>query len=309
MKNIRIRLLWHPQAQFAGYLLAQHDRLGEARGIAVECVPLDFGTGPIEALLAGDVAMAVASPAHMLESGHADELVMLLAIQQASALVYPARISAGIHGVADLAGKRIGVWPGREDLELRWFLHRSGIEAGRYQCIAMNDTVAGLLDGTVDCAQMTVYHEIHHLEEEAGSLADFSIFRASEADASLLKDGLIARRDWVEAHPAETQAVIDTVLEGWTLAFTDPDAAVSLCARLRPDMAPAEHRRQLGDIRALAMTGATLREGLGFPDPLHMRRALQAMADVEHPYEKDTTSLVDGRFWTGAPAALRSSSW
>ncbi|SHF96220.1 NMT1/THI5 like [Kaistia soli DSM 19436] len=309
MKTIRIRLLWHPQPQFAGYLIAEHEGLGLDAGVDIRCVPLDFAKGPIAAVLDGDVSFAVASPAHMMESGRADELVFLLAIQQVSSLVYPARRSLGIERPRDLAGRRLGVWPGREDLELTWMLHRAGLTQDDYERMAVNDTVSAILEAKVDCAQMTTYHEIHHLEHAAGSLDDFIIFRAADYGASLLKDGLVARRDFVEAHPEATQSVINAVLAGWTKAFHDLDAAISLTVRLRPDMSRLEQEGQLADIRALALSGATLSEGLGYPDPRHMEQALRAMAEIEGHSVPDDPGLVDTRFWAAAPEAVRSSSW
>lgn len=309
MVPIRIRLLWHPQAQFAGYLLAERKRLGEPR-VSISCVPMRFDRGPIEALRAGDVEFCVASPSHMLESGAAAELVMVLAIQQASALVYPARRSAGIGTVQDLAGRRIGVWPGREHLELLWMLHRAGVDPGTVTFVPLNDTLEGMLGGLTDCAQMTSYHEIHHLEHRVGSLDDFAVFRAADVDASLLKDGLIARRDWVEQHPTETQAVVDAVLAGWTLAFRDPDVAVAACEAARPDMSHIEHARQLADIGALVRTGATLTEGLGYPDPHHMSRATDAMAAVMGTAAAPGVArAVDTSFWAAAPEPSRSRAW
>lgn len=309
MTPIRIRLLWHPQAQFAGYLLAEQKELA-APEVVITCVPMRSDRGPIEALRAGDVEFTVASPAHMLESGVADDLVFLLAIQQTSALIYPARCSAGIEALPQLAGHRIGVWPGREDLEIRWMLHRAGVDLATIEFVPQNDTVTGLVDRVTDCAQMTTYHEIHHLEHMAGSLDDFTLFRAADHGAALLKDGLIARRDWVTAHPAETQAVIDAVLEGWTMAFRTADLAVAACVAARPDMSKAEHERQLGDIRDLALTGATLTEGLGYPNPAHLRRAAEAMAAVHGGLPGAGPSHTeDLRFWSAAPAVFRSASW
>jgi NitT/TauT family transport system substrate-binding protein len=307
--TIRIRLLWHPQPQFAGYLLAQHQGLARAAGVEIECVPLDFAKGPMAALLDGDVQFAVASPSHMLESGRADELVFLAAIQQTSSLVYPARKSVGICHPGDLAGRQIGIWPGREDLELRWVLHLSGLSGSDYHGVPVQDTVAAIMSGTVDCAQMTSYHEVHQLEHQAGSLDDFVLFRASDFGASLLKDGLIARRDFVEAHRTETQAVIDATLSGWTAAFRNPNAAIDLCARLRPDMSRAEHALQLDDIRALSITGATQTAGLGFPDSIHMRQAIRAMREIENVNPYKAGDLIDDSFWRAAPADSRSTAW
>lgn len=309
MQTIRIRLLWHPQPQFAGYLIAEHEGLGLDAGVDIRCVPLDFAKGPIAAVLDGDVAFAVASPAHMMESGRADELVFLLAIQQASALVYPARRSRGIERLRDLAGRRIGVWPGREDLELTWMLHRAGVPSDAYERVPVTDTVKAMVDGEVDAAQMTTYHEIHHLEHASGSLDDFLCFRAADYGASLIKDGLVARRDFVATYPEATQAVVSALLAGWTKAFHDLEAALSLSTRLRPDMSRLEQEGQLADIRALALTGATLTDGLGYPDPRHMEQALKAMAEVEGHAPGPIKGLVDPRFWEKAPEAVRSRSW
>lgn len=308
MRRIRIRLLWHPQPQFAGYLIAEHEGLALDAGLELQCVPLDFAKGPMAALLDGDVDFAVASPSHMLESGRAEELVFLLAIQQESSLVYPARRSAGILRARDIAGHKVGVWPGREDLELTFMLHRAGVPMDAYERIPVGDTVAAMLDGSVDCAQMTTYHELHHLEHGAGSLDDFILFRAADYGASLLKDGLIARREFVERHPEIVQAVVNAVLTGWTKAFRELEAAIALCSRLRPDMTRLEHEGQLADIRQLSIAGATLTHGLGYPDPRHVQQALLAMTELEG-HAPPEAGLSDERFWRAAPEAIRSRTW
>ena len=101
--------------------------------------------------------------------------------------------------------------------------------------------------------------------------------------------------------------MIDAILEGWTLAFTDPSAAVAACIAARPDMSEAEHRRQLADIRALAMTGATRSQGLGYPDPLQVARAAEALSAVHGDRGGPAPEgASDVRFWVAAPEAFRS---
>jgi NitT/TauT family transport system substrate-binding protein len=309
---VRLRLLWHPQPQFAGYLLAEHAGFAAARGIALHCVPLDFALGPIDALLTGDCAFAVASPAHMIESRAPHELVMLLAIQQTTALVYAAQRRANIARAADLAGKRIAVWPGGEDLELRWMLARAGVAHGAATLVPAGDTVRALTDGIVDGAQMTTYHEIFELEHAAGSLEPYVLLHAADHGAALLKDGLFARRAFVAEHPEVVQATVDAVLEGWTAAFDAPGDAVALCAALRPDLDRAHHAQQLAAIRDLALTGATRTHGLGYPDPAHVRAALDARREVEGTpagANGDVAGFVDDRWWNAAPPAFRRTAW
>lgn len=307
MREVRIRLLWRAQAQFAGYLLAE--RLGLAPGLRLVCEEVDFACPHVEAVLAGAAPFAVASPAHVIESRSPERLVMLLAIQQRSPLVYVARKGRLAEGVAGLRGARLAVWPGREDLELRWMLGRAGIAEDEVTRVETPDTLAALVAGEADLAQTTCYHEVHEAARVFGP-EGFDAFTAEPTGCALLKDGLIADRRLAEQAPELVQAVVEAVLEGWTRAFDDAEAAVAACRAARPEMTEAEHRRQLADIRALALGGATRTQGLGYPDPGHMRRAVAALAEVEGTAPAVALeTLVDARFWQRAPERLRRREW
>lgn len=307
MPTVRIRLLWHPQAQFAGYHVAEHLRL--AAGIELVCQPMTPGQGPVEAVLERRVEMAVASPSHLIESSDPAALSLLLAIQQESPLVYPVKRSAGIRRLADLAGRKVGVWPGHEDLEFRWMLMKAGVAVTDVERIPLPDTVQPFVSGAIDCAQMTTYHELHQIEQALGHDA-LHLFSARDVEASLLKDGLIARKDWLARNRAAAQAAVDAVLQGWSRAFTDESTALDVCAQVRPDMSRDEHASQLRDIRALSLRAAALTHGLGFPDPRHAARALLAMRDADGKAPAlAAADIVDESFWQAAPARWRAASW
>lgn len=309
MQKIRVRLLWRPQAQFAGYHIAEHLRLAAHAGVELACEPIRFDEGSMAALKSGSAEMAVASPSHLLESGFASGLRFILAVQQESALVYPVRISSGINRIAALVGRRVGVWPGGEDLELRWMLQKAGVTDGAVTRVPMKDTIGAFLTGEVDCAQMTTYHELHKVEEAIGQ-RNLRLFSAHDVGASLLKDGLIVRQDWLTANRQAAQAAVDAILEGWTIAFTDPDRAVAICREVRPDMPIEEHKAQLAGIRKLSCQHATLTHGLGHPDPEHVRRALTAMRDLHMlTPEVAAEAIADDSLWQAAPAKLRSRAW
>ena len=309
MKKVAIRLLWHPQAQFAGYHIAEQQNLAQEAGVRIVCEPIRFDQSGTEALLSGDVQMAVASPSHLLESRSPTDLRFILAIQQESPLVYPVKVSSGIDSVAGLQGRHVGVWPGHEDLELRWMLLKAGVADGAVERIPLADTITPFLADEIDCAQMTIYHELHQAEEVEGH-DRLRVFTADPLGASLLKDGLLVHRNWIEQNLDLAQITINAILHGWTLAFTNEDAALDACSRARPDMSRTEHARQLRDIKGLSLRGASLTHGLGYPDPRHIKQALEAMRDLGIP----TTGLreedaVDTSFWHHAPAEWRSASW
>ena len=306
-KTVRIRLLWHKQAQFAGYLLAERLGLARKNGVEIVCEGLDFNLKHVAAVLSGATQMAVASPAHILESAKPEALCFVLAIQQESPLIYPARKADGVEKLADLAGGKIGVWPGHEDLELRWMLQRVGLAADAVERVQMPDTVGPFLADELTSAQMTNYHELHLVEDRLGHDA-LTIFSARDYDCSLLKDGLVVDRGMVETEPEIVQAVVDAVLEGWTIAFRDPERAVEACVAARPDMSAEDQRRQLADIRKLSLTGATMTHGLGYPDPAHVERAAKALKSVEHKVVANADT-ADLNFWKSAPAQFRERAW
>ena len=244
-----------------------------------------------------------------MESPALSDLVWLLTIQQVSPVVYPVRKESGIESVRDLAGRRVAVWPGTEDLELQWMVARAGLGPEEVERVPFTDTLAAFLDGTADCAQMTCYNELHHLEASLGTLEDIRLLKAANQGIGLIKDGLITRRDLVELHGDMVQDVVHAVLAGWTRAFAESNAAIEACLDERPDMDRAEHVRQLEDIRTLAECGATLSHGLGYPDPVHAVYAIDAARETGlHEGRVSAASMVMDRFWHAVPPEVRGQA-
>jgi NitT/TauT family transport system substrate-binding protein len=306
MEQVTINLLWHPQAQFAGYLVAERLGFGNEAGVQIRTTPLDFAVGPVRSVLSGASLFGVASPSHLLESQAPAELRLLLAIQQDSPLVYPVRRSSGIRTPRDLEGCKVGVWPGREDLEFRWLLHKAGADPEAVERIPMKDTVSAFLADEVASAQVTLYHELHQIEAGGLGHEQLHLFRPSDYGAALLKDGLFALRSLTDERPDLVQAAVDAVLRGWAHAFAHPREAVDICLAVRPELDRREQEAQLRDIRALTFCNATREHGLGYPDRIHARRAAAALRDLGEAVPDDLAEcLVDDRFWLAASSAFK----
>lgn len=213
----------------------------------------------------------------------------------------------GIERLADLAGRTVGVWPGHEDLEFRWMLQKAELSADAVERIAMQDTVGPFIAGEIVSGQMTNYHELHQVESQLGADA-IRVFSAREQGCSVLKDGLVVSRDYAQENPQAVQAVVNAVLEGWTLALRNPEMAIAVCLEVRPDVDEKEHRQQLEDIRALIMTGATFSHGLGYPDPVHVEQAARALREVTGEVV-NTSSVLDAHYWEAAPTQFRERNW
>lgn len=310
MEKINLRLLWYPQAQFVGALLAEHHDFARRRGYQLECQPVDFSEGPVSAIQSGHADLCIASPSHMLESPQPESLVFLLTFQQSGSCVYLARKDHDIDSIRCLAGKRIAVWPGSEDLELKWMLFKAGVPLSAIEFVPTVDTVQMLMEGQVSCAQMTTYNEYLKFLKLGGDESTVLTLHARDYDADLIKDGVVALKSWVESDTGRVQAVVDSLLAGWTHALSHRSDAIDLCKRIRADVEEEHHQMQYCEIKKLIVCGATNSHGLGFPHTDHLKKAASAVSDVEdRQFDFDVNRLVDTQYWQAAEPSLRRTAW
>lgn len=248
-------------------------------------------------MLAGDAEACIASPSHLLECRDPPALRLVAIFQQASPLLYPVRRAHGIDSFAGLRGRTVAVWPGGEDLELRWALQRAGVPSDSVHRLQTLDTAAAFRAGEAASCQVTSYHEWHALAGE-----DVLPLRADDLGCGLVKDGLIVRADL----PRPTvQALVEASLEGWSRALADPAKAVDGCVEVRLEISAADEARQLSEIARLIRRGASVSHGLGYPDSLHLDRAAAAMRDLGEHVVADYRRLLDASLWDAAPVELR----
>jgi NitT/TauT family transport system substrate-binding protein len=101
---------WFPQAQFAGYFVAQDKGFYAEEGLDVTV--LDGGNvNPTVAVASGNADFGTDWVANILTQRDQDLPVTLIAqMYQASGYRLVALKASGIEEIADLAGRKVGVW-------------------------------------------------------------------------------------------------------------------------------------------------------------------------------------------------------
>ncbi len=240
LTSIKLQLQWLPQAQFAGYYVAQDQGYFEEEGFdSVEIIPSGGDIVPQDALVAGDVDFAIAWVPKVLGTLEASgvELTDIAQVFQKSGTLQVSWAGDGVESVADFEGKRIGSWGFGNEWEIFAAMAAEGLDASTVSITTQDFSMNALLDRDVDAAQAMTYNEWAQILEvvnpDTGELyqpEDFDVVSYEDTDGAMLQDAIWA--DTVRLDdPAYADAAVrflKAITKGWIFARDNPEEAAEI---------------------------------------------------------------------------------
>lgn len=240
LTEIKLQLQWLPQAQFAGYYIAQEEGYFEEYGFdSVEIVPSGGDIVPQDALVAGDVDFAVAWVPKVLGTleGQGVELTNIAQVFQKSGTLQVSYKGDGITSPADFEGKRIGSWGFGNEWEIFAAMAAEGLDSTTVSITTQDFSMNALLDRDVDAAQAMTYNEWAQILEvvnpETGELyqpEDFDVVSYEDTAGAMLQDALWADTQRLEDDPAYADAAVrflKAITKGWIYSRDNPEEAAA----------------------------------------------------------------------------------
>lgn len=234
--ELTLQLKWLPQAQFAGYYVAQSKGFYEEEGLDVTIKPGGPGIAPTQVLAEGGADVIVEWMAAALAAREKGlPLVNIAQPFKSSGLMLTCLKAAGIIDPAtDLAGKTVGTWfNGNEYPMLNWLhmldLPTDGGPDG-VTLVAQGSGVDLLLQKRAACISSMSYNEYWQLIEAGIAPEDLTAFRYEEHGAATLEDGLYALEGTLadEAGIAELAKFVRASMKGWRYAEAHPEEAAEI---------------------------------------------------------------------------------
>ncbi len=229
--KVVLQLKWVRQAQFMGYLVAEAKGYYEEEGIDIEIQPGGVGINPVDVLVAGDADIAVAWTGNVLPAiSKGEDLVNIGQGLQRTGLRLMAKKTSGIAEPADIAGKRIGTWPGGNELEPYAFIEKQGLDKDRdVTLVSQGFDMNQLLNDEIDLASAMIYNE-YWLPIETGEYTedDFTVFDLEDEGVGMLQDALFVKRDYLENNKDLLVRFMRASMKGWDYAITHQEEAVDL---------------------------------------------------------------------------------
>ncbi len=241
LTSVKLQLQWLPQAQFAGYYVAQDQGYFEEEGFTdVEIIPSGGDIVPQDALVAGDVDFAIAWVPRVLGTLEATgvELTDIAQVFQKSGTLQVSWKGDGIESVADFEGKRIGSWGFGNEWEIFAAMAADGLDSTSVSITTQDFSMNALLDRDVDAAQAMTYNEWAQILEvvnpDTGELyqpEDFDVVSYEDTDGAMYQDAIWADTVRLDSDPAYADAAVrflKAITKGWIFARDNPEEAATI---------------------------------------------------------------------------------
>ncbi len=234
-RPLSLVLLWHHQAQFAGYYMALEQGFYRNEGLELEIRRGGPDVSPLDELAAGRADFCVSMlPLAMERRAAGGELVLLAQVVNRSnfALVawkHPPSLPGGeITGPRDLAGLKASLWEGDLRLPYRAFFAAQGVQP---EILPQYYSLSLFLHRGVDACAVMRYNEYDRLLQNGVRDEDIVVFDLWRFGMVLPEDGLYASEALWRAEPARCRAFARASLEGWRYAQAHPEETLDVVMR------------------------------------------------------------------------------
>lgn len=256
LEDVRLRLKWVHQAQFAGNYVAVDKGFYSKEGLSVELQQVDLKNNTIQEVADGKVEFGISS---------ADDVLIARARGvkiKAIAVIYkinPASLislsSSKITSPKDLIGKKVGVQEGNPiELLFDAMLESKGISLGKVKKVPIGYDASELIKGQVDAVIGYVINE-PDMVRNSGKEPKTMLF--SDYGVNIYADVLFTSEQLIKDKPDMITKFLRGTLNGWQYTFENEDEAVTTTMKYAKDSRKVHEAYMLSSSIPLINTGTS----------------------------------------------------
>ncbi|WP_409522657.1 diguanylate cyclase [Nitrincola sp. MINF-07-Sa-05] len=223
LTSVRLQLKWTHQFQFAGFYAARQQGYYREAGLDVTILENEPERDPTEVVLSGDAEFGVATSGLAIHRAEGKPVVVLGVIFQHSPYVVLARTGHDLRSVHELAGKRLLLEGGAEELISYLRMERVPLES--IEIVPHEGDVAALLEGRVDAMTAYTTTEPFHLQR-AGF--PYQLLNPRSSGIDYYGDTLFTTEAVLKRDEAMVRAFRDATFRGWRYALDNTEEIIDL---------------------------------------------------------------------------------
>ncbi len=262
---VTIVLKWVPQAQFAGYYVAQANGYYKDEGLDVTLTPAGTDINPQQMVAAGSAQFGIDWMGNLLATRESGQNVVSIAqIYQRSGMRQLTWKDSGLTSFDQLKGKVVGVWCCGNQFPTFAALTKAGIDPNNADDVTIaqqNFDMNAFLNKEIDAASAMTYNEMAQVLETVGPDGKFPVYTMDDINVldfntygtAMLEDLIFANGDWL-AKPGNSEIAIKFLrasFRGWIDARDNADAAVADVLAAGPTLGKGHQTWQLNEVNKL----------------------------------------------------------
>lgn len=234
---------WMPQAQFAGYYIAQEMGFYKEAGIEVEFIHPSANIPATELLSSGKAdVISLFLVTGMSSRSQGMDIVNICQLSQHSAIYIVTKRSSGIDKLEKLEGKKIGVWKSGFDEVPKAMMKEKRI--GVEWIPILSSVNLFMLDG-IDAMTVMSYNEYNNIINCGINEDELNVFPISQYGYDIPEDGLYCLNSTYETKREDLKNFITATLKGWDYAAANKAAAIDIVlSRMKSAHIPANRVHQ-----------------------------------------------------------------
>ena len=217
---------WLPQAQFAGYYVAEQKGFYKAEGLDVKIVHPSVSINASVKLANGQsdiISLFLISAIALKCSGM--DLVNMAQLSQNSALLFVSKKEHKIKTLADLDGKKIGVWASGFDEVGKALMSSNGYKV---KWVPVLSSINMFMVGGVDAMTVMWYNEYDQIINSGINKEELTTFFFSDYGYNVPEDGLYCLNKTMSLRKNDLAKFVRASLKGWQYAKENRTEALDI---------------------------------------------------------------------------------
>jgi ABC-type nitrate/sulfonate/bicarbonate transport system substrate-binding protein len=240
---VNLQQEWFPFAGFAGEVSASKRFAGQ-HNIDLRITPGSEQVDPIKLVLAGSAQFGVVS-GDLLAAAIAKgaPLVAIGVINEQSPTVFLVRQDSVIRTPSDFVGKKVGILPGTNTERIyELLMKRQGVDRSQVTEIPIPFDLQTFVLGQYDVRPAFIYDEPVSLEQKNFSVR---VITPKNYGVDFIGTVYFTTKDMVKAHRTTVVSVLQSLVQGWQFALSQPAESVADLIESYPTLDQSREKRAL----------------------------------------------------------------
>jgi len=226
LTKVKLQLAWFNQFQYAGYYVAKEKGFYEEVGLDVEILPFSFDKNIVKSVNDERIEFAIGRENLILDKSNYENIVVLMALFQASPIQIIAKKSSNIKSLEDFKNRKLMITSDDSiEVSFKAMLTSRKIDIKNIKLIPHSHNIQDLIDDKVDL--MTAYSSKspywlnqHGIEHVAFAPRDYGF--------DMYSDFLYTNKSMIDFKPDIALKFRNASLKGWEEAFNNIEETARL---------------------------------------------------------------------------------